>query len=57
MRVMTLEYASPEQIRGEAITTASDVYSFGVLLYYILTGHLPYRLTTRAAQSTEFRSG
>jgi len=48
MRVMTPEYASPEQIRGEAITTASDVYSLGVLLYCILTGHLPYRLTTRA---------
>jgi non-specific serine/threonine protein kinase/serine/threonine-protein kinase len=48
MRVMTPEYASPEQIRGEAITTASDVYSLGVLLYYILTGHLPYRLTTRS---------
>jgi len=48
MRVMTLEYASPEQVRGEAITTASDVYSLGVLLYYVLTGHLPYRLTTRS---------
>jgi len=48
MRVMTPEYASPEQIRGEAITTASDVYSLGVLLYYILTGHLPYHLTTRS---------
>jgi serine/threonine protein kinase len=48
MRVMTPEYASPEQIRGEAITTASDVYSLGVLLYYLLTGHLPYRLAARA---------
>lgn len=48
MRVMTPEYASPEQIRGEAITTASDVYSLGVLLYFLLTGHLPYRLRTRA---------
>ena len=48
MRLMTPEYASPEQIRGEAITTASDVYSLGVLLYYLLTGHLPYRLSTGA---------
>ena len=48
MRLMTPEYASPEQIRGEAITTASDVYSLGVLLYYLLTGHLPYRLGTGA---------
>jgi len=48
MRMMTPEYASPEQIRGEAITTASDVYSLGVLLYYLLTGHLPYRLSTGA---------
>jgi non-specific serine/threonine protein kinase/serine/threonine-protein kinase len=48
MRVMTPEYASPEQVCGEAITTASDVYALGVLLYYILTGHLPYRLTTHS---------
>ena len=42
-RPMTPEYASPEQIRGRAITTAADVYSLGVLLFELLTGHRPYR--------------
>ena len=44
-RVMTPRYASPEQIRGEPITTASDVYSLGVLLFKLLTGYLPWRST------------
>ena len=44
---MTPEFASPEQIRGEPITTTSDVYSLGVLLYRLLTGHSPYQLGTR----------
>lgn len=48
-RAMTPEYASPEQVKGERITTASDVYSLGVLLYEILTGHRPYRLETGSA--------
>lgn len=42
---LTPEYASPEQIRGGPITTASDVYSLGVMLYHLLTGVLPYRLS------------
>jgi len=46
-RLMTPEYASPEQVRGEPVTTASDVYSIGVLLYELLTGHRPYRLKDR----------
>jgi serine/threonine protein kinase len=49
LRVMTPEYASPEQVRGQQITTASDVYSLGVLLYELLTGHRPYRLKGRRA--------
>ncbi|HEY2712724.1 MAG TPA: serine/threonine-protein kinase [Chthoniobacterales bacterium] len=43
---MTPEYASPEQVRGEAMTTASDVYSLGVLLYELLTEQSPYRTKT-----------
>lgn len=44
-RLMTPQYASPEQVEAGAITTASDVYSLGVLLYVLLTGQLPYRLS------------
>ena len=46
MKAMTPEYASPEQVRGETITTSSDVYSLGVILYRLLTGHPPYQIDT-----------
>ncbi len=44
---MTPEYASPEQVRGETLTTASDIYSLGVVLYELLTGHRPYQFQSR----------
>lgn len=44
---MTPEYASPEQVRHDLITTASDVYSLGVLFYKLLTGSLPYEFQNR----------
>ncbi|MEO8191880.1 MAG: protein kinase [Acidobacteriota bacterium] len=50
LRLLTPEYASPEQVRGEEITTASDVYSLGVVLYELLTGERPYRLKTRSPE-------
>lgn len=42
--VMTPDYASPEQIRGESMTTTSDIYSLGVVLYELLTGRKPFRM-------------
>ncbi len=47
IRLMTPEYASPEQVAGKPVSTSSDVYSLGVLLYELLTGHAPYQFKSR----------
>jgi serine/threonine protein kinase len=51
--VMTPEYASPEQVRGETMTTASDVYSLGVVLYELLIGQKPYQIANRTPANIE----
>ena len=53
MRPMTMDYASPEQVMGEPITTASDVYSLGVLLFRLLTGKTPYGSDVRSREALQ----
>src|SRR5262249_46211190 len=47
LRLMTPEYASPEQFKDGPITESTDVYALGVVLYELLTGHRPYNLRSR----------
>lgn len=48
LQLLTPEYASPEQVRGEVVSTASDVYSLGVILFELLAEEKPYEVTTQA---------
>lgn len=48
LRMMTVDYASPEQVRGEKVTIASDIYSLGVILFELLTAHRPYKIKSRS---------
>lgn len=53
--LMTPEYASPEQLRYEPITTATDIYSLGVVLYELLTGRRPFQLSDLSPAEMERR--
>jgi len=50
---LTLDYASPEQVRGETVTVASDVYTLGVVLFELITGQRPYKLRRDSAAALE----
>jgi len=52
-RAMTPDYASPEQVLGDPVTSATDIYSLGVLLYEILTGRRPYQVEGSSRREIE----
>ena len=52
-RILTPDYASPEDVRGDASTTASDIYQLGLLLYELLAGHRAQRVGRLAADALE----
>ncbi|MEQ8205212.1 MAG: serine/threonine-protein kinase, partial [Woeseia sp.] len=52
-RLMTPRHASPEQVRGDNVTTATDIYSLGTLLYELLSGVFPYEVNTASAAEIE----
>jgi eukaryotic-like serine/threonine-protein kinase len=53
LKVMTPEYASPEQMQGKTVTTSTDIYSLGVILYQLLTGQHPFILKDKTPSEIE----